>query len=164
MPQNTLTPIAKWTVEHEQIVSLHIGRWSNERIAEHFDLTPVRISQILSDPQARQIVKEAILAIRAKMRETLEDGLAELAVKGMKRIAETINFEFSPLDEGKKHQDRLSFDLAKLVYTNREGAIEDAPPLDAASFKRLTEAIEDSNAANKLIQEAEFVEVVEEDE
>lgn len=164
MAKNTLAPIAKWTIEHEQIVAMHISQYSNEEIARKTKKTAVRISQILNDPQALQILKEFGLKIRAKMMETTVDGIAALAVMGLKRMKETIEFEdFGLGTDAKKHQDRLSFDLAKLVYTSQDNKTEEAPPLDAASFERLTEAIEASNAADKLIREAQFVEVEEDD-
>ncbi len=167
MPSNTLAPIVKWTVEHDQIVAMHVSQFSNEEIARKFDKTPVRISQILNDPQALRLLKEVSDRIRAKMLESVDDGVAALAVLGLKRMKETLDFDDFVLgSDAKKHQDRLSFDLAKLIYTNKDGQVEDAPPLDAASFDRLTKAIEASNeadAADKLIKEAQFVEVIEDE-
>jgi hypothetical protein len=164
MTSSSLTPIAKWTVEHEQIVALHIGRWSNEKIAKHFDKSSARISQILSDPQALGIIKEVSLRIRARMIEALEEGLADLAIKGMHQIAKTINFDDFVLgSDAKKHQDRLSLDLIKLVQ-GENSSTENVPPLDTALSKKLIAAIEESNnadrlAANELIREAQFTEV-----
>lgn len=162
MANNSLAPIAKWSVEHEEIVALHIGRWSNEDIAKKMGKTPVRISQILSDPKARELINAAGLRIRTLMMENLEEGLAVLAVKGMARIAETLNIEFVPGTDAKKHQDRLALDLIKLVKGD-ENQVGDAPPLDADMSKRLIEALEDATAADRLIEEAQF-EIVEEDE
>lgn len=164
MSKTTLAPIARWTVEHERIVALHIGNWSNEKIARHIKKSSVRVSQVLSDPQALRIINEAILGIRDRAMENLRTGIAELAITGLKRMKETIDFpDFVLGSDAKKHQDRLALDLAKLVYSGREDAVEEVPVLDAALSERLIKALEDSNAVDELIEEAQF-EVVEEDE
>jgi len=167
MPKTTLAPIVRWTVKHEQIVAMHIGGMDNEEIASNIVIksknpSVVRVSQILSDPKARRIINEAMMKVRAQMMESLDDGVAALSITAMKRIAETINFpDFVLGSDAKKHQDRLSLDLVKLVYGNRDSGLEDAPPLDAAMSKRIVEALEASAAVDELIQEGQF-EVVEE--
>jgi len=168
MPKTTLAPIVRWTVKHEQIVSMHIGGMSNEEIAAAIKIkgknpSVVRVSQILGDPQALRTIHEAILLVRSQMTEDLDGGLAVLAMTAMKRIAETINFEFFPGTDEKKHQDRLSLDLVKMVYSNNQDTTEEAPPLNEALSERIVEALEASKAADELILEAQF-EVVEEDE
>jgi len=159
MPKTTLAPIAKWTVEHERIVAMHIGGLTNEEIklSTKKKVSLVRISQILSDPKAREIINLASLKIRSNMMESLDDGIAVLAITAMKRIAETINFsDFVLGSPAKQHQDRLGFDLIKLVKGDGGGGPENAPPLDAGLSKRLIEALEDANKADELIEEANF--------
>ena len=157
MANKSLAPIVRWSTEHETIVALHIGQKSNEEIAKYLKRTPVHISHVLSDPKAREIIHTAALKIRSLMMDSLVDGLAELASSGLKRIKETIDFpDFDPGSDAKKHQDRLAFDLAKLVYTNNTEAIEQELPLDAAMAKRIAEAIEASTAADELIKEGQF--------
>ena len=162
MPKTTLAPIVHWTVKHEQVVAMHIGGMSNEEIAANIKIkgknpSLVRVSQILSDPQARQTIGKAIMQIRGQMMENLDDGLIVLAQTAMKRMAETINFpDFLLGSDEKRHQDRLSLDLVKLVYGNNQNQAEDAPPLNEALSKRLIEALEQSNAADELIKEAQF--------
>lgn len=163
MANNSLAPIAKWTIMHEQIVAMHIGgggRISHEAIAKQFDLTPVRVSQILSDVQARRIINEAMQKVRSQMMTNLTDGLAVLADTALKQMAVTINFpDFVIGSDAKKHQDRLCLDLIKLVKGD-VAQTEAVPPLNEEWSRRLIEALEDSNAADELIQEGQF-EVVE---
>ncbi len=141
-----VAPIKRWSVAHEQIVHLHIGRWTNEALAKHFGLSIVRISQILADPKARAIVDDMVGRLRAKMEENFEDGLLVLATSGMRRIADTINYtEFVLGSPAKMHQDRLSLDLIKLVKGDSGKLEENAPPLNEALSTRLIEALEESN-------------------
>ncbi len=159
---NTLAPIAKWTIQHEQIVALYIGNMGVGDIARAKKMTQARISQILDDPQARRIINEAMMKVRSQMMENLDDGLAALADTAMRRMAETINFEEFVLgSDAKKHQDRLCLDLIKLVKGDQIQA-ENIKPLDEDMSRRLIEALEDSKAANELIQEGQF-EVVEDE-
>ncbi len=162
MPKTTLAPIARWTIKHEQVVAMHIGGMDNGQIAANITIkgknpSVVRVSQILSDPQALRIINEAMMQVRSEMMENLDDGLAALAVTAMARIRETIDFpDFILGSDEKRHQDRLSLDLVKLVYSNNSNEIGDAPPLDAALSKRIAEAIEASNAVEELIREGQF--------
>lgn len=156
----SLAPIAKWTIQHEQIVAMYIGGMLVGDIAKAKRMTQARISQILDDTQARRIINEAMLKVRAGMMENLDSGLAVLADKAMQQMALTINFdEFVLGSDAKKHQDRLCFDLIKLVKGDAIQA-EAVKPLDEDMSRRLIEALEDSKAASELIREADF-EVVE---
>lgn len=158
---NTLAPIKRWTIQHEQIVAMRIGGMEVVDIAKVKKFTQARISQVLDDPQARRIINEAMMKVRSQMMENLDDGLAALADTAMKRMADTINFpDFVLGSDAKKHQDRLCLDLIKLVKGDSIQA-ESAKPLDENLSRRLIEAIEQSNAAEELIQEAQF-EVIEE--
>ena len=161
----SLAPIKRWTVEHERIVAMHIGGMDNKEIARISSKTKkiseVRVSQIISDPQARKTIYEAIMKVRSQMMENLDGGLAVLADLGLKRMKETLDWEFVPGSNGKHHQDRLALDIAKLVVGDRT-QVESAPPLDTALSERLIEAIEASNAAEELIREAQY-EVVEDE-
>jgi Mor family transcriptional regulator len=149
--------IVKWTVEHEKIVAMHICQWSNEDIAEHFNLSKVQIYKVISDPQARKIINEAAMKIRSRMLDSLDEGMASLAVTAMKRISETLNFsDFVLGSDAKKHQDRLALDVIKVVQGSISRSEEEAKPLNEKLSKRLIEALEDSNAANELIKEGEF--------
>ena len=164
MSKNALAPIAKWTVQHERIVAMHIGGMPVGSIAKATKMTQPRISQIIDDPQARRIINEAMKQVRSQMMENLDDGLAALAITAMKRIAETINFpDFVLGSDAKKHQDRLSLDLAKLVYSNNSSTVEAVPPLNEDLSRRLIEALEDSKAADELIQDGKFEVVKEQD-
>jgi len=143
---------------------MHIGGVSVEQIAKIKKKTQPRISQIIADPQARRIINEAMLKVRSQMMENLDSGLAVLVEKGMKQLAKTINFDdFEPGSDGKKHQDRIIIDLIKLVKGDAVQT-ETVIPLDADMARKLTEALEDSKAANELIQEAQFEVIEEEDE
>jgi len=156
----TLAPIAKWTIQHEQIVAMYIGGMLVGDIAKATGMTQARISQVIDDPQARRIINEAMLKVRSGMMENLDSGLAVLADKAMIQMAKTINFDDFVLgSDEKKHQDRLCLDLIKLVKGDRIQT-EDVPPLNEELSKRLIEALEDSNAADELIQEGQF-EIVE---
>jgi len=167
MPKTTLAPIVRWTVQHEQVVAMHIGGMSPEEISANIKIkgknpSVVRISQIISDPQARRIINEAMLKVRSQMMENLEDGVAVLAITALKRIAETINFpDFILGSDEKKHQDRLSLDLIKLVRGD-QAQVTEAPPLNEDLSRRLIEALEDSHAADELIRDVPF-EVVEDE-
>lgn len=163
-----LAPIKKWTTRHEMVVHLHIAQYSNTDIAEKMKITPVRVSQILSDPQAKQIVRAVQKNLRKQMEDSIEDRLLVLADEGVARIEETITHrDFVLGTDAKKHQDRLSFDVVKglgFLPGDKEGERVAEKKLPAALAERLVTALEASNAAsraqNQEIMEAEVVEDV----
>ena len=161
-----LAPIKKWKILHEMIVHLHIAQYSNEAIAEKLDVTPVRVSQVLSDPQAKQIIR----AVRNNLRQTLMDGvegeLVLLADESVKRIGETLRYdEFMLGSDAKKHQDSLAMGVLKgvgFLPGEQENGKGTEKKLSPALAERLITALEASNDVEKLrnqeVLEAEIVE------
>lgn len=165
--------IQRWTPRHELVVQLSIRGLSADEVAKKTKYTPIRISQILSDPQARRIVNDVIIRIRNKMEEDVENHLALLVEHAVKRLATTIKFEDFVLgSDAKKHQDNLCLAFLKGVgiltgaSQNGDGEVQE-PPLNKALSTRLIEALEESNKADEIrrkekdaVQDVDF-EVVE---
>ena len=150
----TTPPIKRWTPKHELVVQLSIGTMSQEDIREHTGFTLSRISQILSDPQAKKIVDEFLQHMRAKAFENIEGGLIELTEHAVKRIAQTLTYEDFVLGtDAKKHQDNLSLGLLKglgflgVGASSREGSEDLRTPLNETNSIRLIEAVEAANKA-----------------
>ncbi|MEE8114711.1 MAG: hypothetical protein V3T23_10190 [Nitrososphaerales archaeon] len=157
-----LAPIKRWTVQHERVIHLHIVQKSASEIAEDTGLTITRVSQIIVDPKGQEIIAGFIAKMREATLINLDDGLITLAVKGMERIAETMNAEFPLGGDAKKHQDRLGLDLIKLIKGDVTNQTEVERPLDAGMSKRLIVALEASVEVDRIIQEtkeASFTEV-----
>lgn len=160
-----LAPIVKWTPLHENVVHLHCCTWPNEKIADKLEITPQRVSQILSDPKAQAIIKAVIMRQRDMMMGEVGDGLLALAHKGIKRIAETIDEDTEVGTRAKVHQDRMSLELVKLVSTNKEEEKKERS-LSESLAKRLVAALEKTNEVDEYhgrVVEGE-VEIEEEEE
>ena len=165
--------IKNWKVQHDTVVSLHISGYSNKKIAVATGLTEVRVSQVINDPLAKDIIRGVQKSLRMKMEEDIGDKLIVLAEEGAARIGETIEAEFLLGSDQKKHQDNVSIQVLKGTgFLSREFALGETasrPPLDEMLAERLVTALEKSNEAargGEIISEAIEVpfEVVESDE
>lgn len=155
----SLAPIKKWTPRHEMVVSLHISGWSNLKIAEHFRITPVRVSQILCDPQAKALVRQANKTLRDKMKDDISDRLLTLAEGSVKNLEETIEASFLVGSDSKEHQDNVSLKILRgtgfLIGDKQEDASKTKNPLTETLAERLITALENSNEAERLNRSAD---------
>ena len=162
----TLAPIKKWSTKHEMVVHLHVAQYSNTAIAEKMGITPVRVSQILADPQAKQIIRAVQANLRKQMETSVEDRLVLLADESVNRIADTITFRDFPLgSDAKKHQDNIAMGVLKgvgFLPGAKEGEGEPEKKLPQALAERLLLALDASNEASRIqnqeVMEAELVE------
>jgi hypothetical protein len=167
-----IAPIKKWKVQHEMIVHLHIAGYPAAAIAEKLGVTPVRVSQVLCDPQAKQIIRGVKNNLRQTLMDSVDDELVLLAEESVKRIGETLRYEdFSLGSDAKKHQDNLAMGVLKgvgFLPGEQEGigkAVQKS--LEPALAARLISALEASNEAEQIrqgtaeteIMEAEVVEI-----
>jgi hypothetical protein len=154
----SLVPIKEWTIKHDLVVNLHIGMHSNEEIAQLTDLSAVRVSQILRDPQAKILIKEAQKKFRERLGERIEDGLISLAEKALENLRETIELDGLPHgSDFKKHQDKMSLEVLKgrgfLSKESDQGA-STSDPLPAKLAERLAVAFEKTAEAEGYLARA----------
>lgn len=154
-----LAPIQNWKVRHDKIVLLHLAGLSNKEIAAALDLTEQRVSQVLQDPLAKQIIAAGRDAIRKKLLSDVEDRIVHLAHRSLENIEETVNAEISPLHPMKRHQDKLGLELLSMIGYHRAPAPTPAgPSVPAEVFERLTRALERSERVREeIVLEAEIV-------
>jgi len=131
-------------------------------VAAQVGYTVQRVRQINSDPQALCIREVAVLRMREKMMDDIEESLLELTDAAVKRIAETLQYEdFIIGSDGKKHQDNLSLGFLKAgILSGRSDSGKDgsqSPPLNEKLSTRLIEALEESNKADKLYNESKEI-------
>lgn len=155
-----LAPIKNWKPWMTKVVILHMAGVSREAISKEFPskkdpskfLSTARITQILRDPSATQIMRGMEAKIKEKMEVDIEEGMFVLAEKGMKRLAETLDETFAPGSDAHKHQDNVSLTLVKnFVPGEKEAKKRDnAPPLNEKLTERLITALEKSNEARQI--------------
>lgn len=166
---SSLAPIVNWSPTHEYVVSLHIMGNSNKRIATAVGLSEVRVSQILHDPEAQKLIHRAKLSMRQKMSEDIEGRLVVAAEASVGRIEETLDAEFIPGSDGKKHQDGVALSILKGTgFLSKDFSGEGEakrPPISSSQAERLISAMEKANEARQLAHEQEILEaeIVEDD-
>jgi hypothetical protein len=128
--------------------------WPNKKIAEHFRITPERVSQVLNDPHAKAMIRTLQARMQERLADDIEGSLMELAKISVDRVGETIRFEdFSLGSDAKKHQDNLSMTLLKgvgFLPGPQEGKESARPPLNEALAERLIGALEKTNSADEM--------------
>ncbi len=149
--------IKNWSLKHEAVVQMRLAGWPVPDIAKECRYSKVRVSQILGDPKAKLVVAETIERLRRKSEEQLEGKIIALSGDALDRLGETIRHEdFLLGSDAKKHQDNLSLGFlrgAGVLNGMENGArdtVEKKAPIDASLSKRLVEALEESNKADKL--------------
>ena len=158
-----LAPIVNWTATDEMIVQLSIANWSNGDIAEKYDLTPTRISQILNDPRAKKTKDLIIARIRERAEQNIEDSLVSMVETGVRQLRRTIDYEFDLGTDAKKHQDNVILSLTKPYLAGLEARVTPSAPLEDVSpklFERMVSALEKGNEAEELhggAVEADFI-------
>jgi hypothetical protein len=134
--------------------------WPVEDIAIQSGYSKVRVSQILGDPKAKLVIAESVERLRRRMVEEVEGEIIDLSKEALKRIGETIRHEdFLLGEDAKKHQDTLSLNFlrgAGILNGMEAGAKEQGrqSPIDPALSVRLVKALEESNKADRLREEA----------
>lgn len=147
-------------MKHEAVVQMRMAGWPVEDIAKESGYSKVRVSQILGDPKAKLVIAETITRLRKRMEEEVEGEIIALSRDALKRIGETIRHEdFLLGGDAKKHQDTLSLNFLRGagILNGMENGAKDAgekSPIDPALSKRLVIALEESNKADKLREEA----------
>lgn len=149
-----IEPIVNWKIQHDQVVMMHLAGYDRNTIAAECGYTPVRVSQILADPQAERIIARAQKAFRAKLIDSIGDRMLELADLSSLRLKETINEEFETGTRAKHHQDKMSLEvlkgtgfLSRDVDSNREQSARFSPQL----VDRLVTALDKSNEVAEIL-------------
>ena len=148
-----LAPIKNWKPWHEEVVGLHIMRWSNEAIAEKIGKTKQHVSNVLTDPKAQAVIRATAARFRVQLADDIDEKLLDLSVHAVERIKETIEFpDFPPGTDAKKHQDSISMSLLKGTGFLGTQVTESAPiqPLDNGLIKAFTDALAKSTEAASL--------------
>lgn len=169
-----------WKPEYSLVCQLKAtGQWSNEKIAEYFGRTQAWVSQILNTRQG----KAELEAIRERMvrafEESVQGRIARILDVGVDKLAVTVDEDFIPGSDAKKHQDNVILTVLKgtgYLAGEREGDGKKGPEgnLTPRLASRLVAALEKSNEADEIyknsqseVQEGEFVvedDVIEEPE
>jgi len=158
--------VEAWKPVHDEMLAMHLAAYSNVRIAQVTGYSPEHVSVMLNDPRA----EKAIFALRKRLRKKaigdIEDRMVDLAERSLQNIAETVEHRYDEnavASKGKMHQDDVGFKLLACLGYNGKGAKETEPrrlTLSADQGERLVTALEKSAAVDRLIEEAEEVEVV----
>lgn len=162
-----LAPIKFWKPWMTSVIIKHIAGVSHEAIASEFPskkdptkfLSTQRISQIINDPHGQQMIRGLESRLKEKMTSDIETGLLSLAEKGVKRLAETMDEDFTPGGDGKKHQDHVAMHLTKNFVPGEKEAVQRnaAPPLDSKLAERFISAMENANKARDLNSKREII-------
>lgn len=155
--QSTNLVRKKWTSRHVLICHLKgTGLWSNKAIAEYMGIHEMTVSQVLNTDQGKAELEAIQRNLRAGMAESINGRLLTLMDKGVHRLAETIEAEFVPGSDPKKHQDNVALQLLKgkghLSGVADDGDGNNAAPtaLDRPLAQRLIAALEKSNEAERI--------------
>lgn len=116
-----LAPIKNWKPWMTKIIVMHMAGMSAEEISKQFPskhdaskfMTRGRISQIINDPQGQQMIRGMNERVKEGMLKDINDGMLTLAHKSVNRLAETLNEDFTPGSNAKKHQDMVSLTIVK---------------------------------------------------
>jgi predicted transcriptional regulator len=147
-----MTAIKKWSPKHDAIIALHMSGKSNIEISALLGLTKVRVSQVISDPTGRRLIQEAQDQLRTKLKDNVSDRVLAMAEIGSKRLMETMEAEFTPGSEAKKHQDNKVVDILKGTGFLVNQVADDRKDMNAVSnevAKKLTDAIEKAAKAER---------------
>lgn len=158
--------LQNWKPIHDKIVALALAGYSNNSIAAIVGYSHVRVCQILKDPRAEAAIKALQSRMFDKFHERIEGKLLMLGERAVENIGVTINAEIAPATKAKRHQDNVSF---KLLDTLGYGSKQDLNrgndggiQLTPEASDRIATAIEKANEAQRIIEQAEEVEIVEE--
>lgn len=154
--ERSLVPIKNWKPWMTKIVVMHMAGMAAEEIAKLFPskhdpeklISVTRISQIVRDPQAQQMIRGMNERVKEGMLSEINDGMLVLAHKGMSRLAETLNDTCNPGTSAKKHQDMVSLALVKNFvpgeaenkHAHAEGLTDKGAGILAEALKKAAEA------------------------
>lgn len=166
---NTNLVRKKWTSRH--VLMCHLkgtGLWTNKAIAEYFGCSEVTVSQVLNTEQGKAELAAIQKNLRAGMADSINGRLLKLMDKGVERLAQTIDAEFLPGSDPKKHQDNVALQLLKgkghLSGVADDGDGNNSAPtaLDRPLAQRLIAALEKSNEAERIYNssQGEIIEAV----
>jgi hypothetical protein len=144
--------IKKWSPKHDAVIGMHLARKSNIEIAESTGYQVVRVSQIINDPTGQKLIREAQKAIRLQVQENIGDRVLIMAETGSKRLMETIEAEFTPGSEAKKHQDNKVIDILKgtgFLSSDFRDADKAVANVSNDVAKKLTDAIHKASQAER---------------
>jgi len=147
-----LSAIVKWSPKQDVVVGLHLAGKSNSDIAEATGFTVVRVSQIINDPTGQRLIQDGQKRLRLKMHENIGDRVLEMADKGSKKLMETIEADFNPGTDAKKHQDNKVIDILKGTGFLSPVFTDDSRDTSAVTnnvAKMLTEAIQKATEAER---------------
>jgi hypothetical protein len=147
-----LAPIKTWKAQHDAVIAMHLSGKKNIAIADELDLTPVRVSQIINDPQGQRIIEDAKKVFKLRLQEELGDRMLVLAELGSKRLLETMDEEFVPGSDAKKHQDNKAVDILRGTgFLDQQFAdkTKDVGVVSNEVAKQLTDAIYKAAQAEK---------------
>lgn len=157
-----LVPIKNWKPWMTKVVILHMARMPHCEIAKQFtytrkdgtvrELTVVRISQIINDPQGQQMIRGMNAQVKESMLSDIGDGMVVLAHKSMERLKETLEYTVPAGTDAKKHQDHVALQLTKNITLGASGETENqkAPSYSEEVVNRFAAALEKVAATREI--------------
>ena len=165
---NETRALKRWKPVYDEVILLHVAGYKNIEIADLVNLTPVRVSQIITSPKAQKAVGQLQTRQFKRIRQNIESKLELLGEEAIENIGQTVQADFDPGSSEKKHQDDVSFDvLALLGYTKKkETGDRGGIRLSPEASDRIASAIEESDQVKRMWEAAEDgeAEVIEEEE
>lgn len=152
--------VQEWKPIHDQVVMLHLARYSHKEIAEVVGFTPEYVGQLLRTPQATQLIEDARQRFKESMVVDIETEMLELAKKSLKNLRKTIEKDIPVHHPAKRHQDNIGIKmLQSLGYGTGSGpAKADKGTASEETLQRLTRALEKSNEGRGIVIDAEIIE------
>jgi len=169
---SSVPALKNWKPRHENVVMLHLGGWNNIAIANYTRMTPERIYQILQTPQAQALIASQMDRIRERFGSDVSDKLLKLTEISVNRVSETLEQDFIPGTDAKKHQDKVALEIMKgkgFLNGADPSAVNHEQKVSVSLLEKFTNALERANEAKSLhtgdndseaIEEASF-EVIE---
>lgn len=147
----TLHKIIKWKPTFDLIVAGHLMGRTNLALAEEFDYTPVRISQILNSEPARILIAEAQRRIQNQMMddvETAETRQQRIREKAQQRVEEFLDNEVLAMASPFVYLNTIK-DFAKEPVSKTQAPVQvqinnqvNNQNVSNSAFDRMTRAIE----------------------
>lgn len=150
-PQKSYQP-EKWTARHRMIAKLSAVGFKNNEIAKMMDMTPGRVSVILSDQRAAIDIEEAVTAVSDNIID-LHDRMKAYAYEALDEII----WEVRECTDVKVRQRAAFGILDRAGYTPVQKHMEVAPELPADVATRVEKAI--AEVEDETVEaEYEFIE------
>ncbi len=153
--------IKKWTPKHQEVVDFHImGKGRNE-ISRLTGYTEQHVGNIINSSHGKQLIQEHLDRMKELMEHDIEHRMVKLAEQSVERLGETLDIQFVPGTDAKKHQDNVALQLTKGYRGGRgDSEVGDERVLTHGLAKELVSALKKANDAEERLKDMESKEIV----